>query len=315
MATRNSGPEPAPGHHLVFKTLFPGSLMNKIPGRFLISFCLIFSQRLMAENPFALSTGLDLPIIGSGALLSYNSSKMLAGARKDSLNISALNRRSINPLDRWAIGYYSPTLSSVSGALSAAELLVPAATNLWDISRDRQAWYAALMDVVMYEEAITISSSLSSYAKVLRFHSTPLTYSSDVPMNVRRDPVNVSSFFSGHATAAFTTAVFSGYTFQAKHPGSPLVPWVWGGSLAAATGVSVMRVLAGKHFPSDVLMGAAAGSAIGFLVPWLHTRIWALPAAHGMGQAQKKPGGIQLEMGLTGISGSDIPVPTLSMHF
>ena len=268
----------------------------------------------MAENPFALSLGLDLPLAGSGALMSYNSSKMLAVTRKDSLNISSLRRSDINPLDRWAIGFYSPTLSSISGGLSAAELLVPAAANLWDISRDRQAWYGALMDVVMYEEAIALSSSFSSYFKVLKVHSTPLTYSDDVPMNVRRDPVNVSSFFSGHSTAAFTTAVFSGYTFQAKHPGSPLVPWVWGGSLAAATSVGAMRVLAGKHFPSDVLAGAVVGSAAGFLVPWLHTRIWAPPAAHGLGQPQKAPG-INMEMGISSISGSDIPVPTLALHF
>lgn len=39
-------------------------------------------------------------------------------------------------------------------------------------------------------------------------------------------------------------------------------------SLATLTGIS--RVYAGCHFATDVLMGAAVGTAIGFFVPWLH---------------------------------------------
>lgn len=40
--------------------------------------------------------------------------------------------------------------------------------------------------------------------------------------------------------------------------------------LAAAT--ASLRVLSGMHFTTDVLAGAALGSAFGFLVPFLHQR-------------------------------------------
>jgi membrane-associated phospholipid phosphatase len=302
--------------------------MNKPTQKIVLSLCLIFSARIifparvLAADPFALSPKLDIPLMGAGAFLSYNSSKMLADTRKGSLDISALHRGNINAMDRWAIGYYSPTLSSISGGISAAVLLIPATTNLWDISHGRQGWYSALVDLVMYEEAMALSSSMSSYFKTMRVHSTPLTYSDEVPMNVRTDPVNMSSFFSGHSTAAFTTAAFAGYTFQAKHPDSKLVPWVWGGSMAMATGVGALRVMSGKHFPSDVLAGAVVGSSFGILVPWLHSRAWALPIGRGQGpgrgQLQKqsqKPEKYKLEMGLAGVSGSAMPVPTLTMHF
>ena len=43
------------------------------------------------------------------------------------------------------------------------------------------------------------------------------------------------------------------------------------GSYALATGVAVLRVSSGKHFLSDVLVGAVIGSAVGFLVPFFHT--------------------------------------------
>ncbi|MEJ0081732.1 MAG: phosphatase PAP2 family protein [Puia sp.] len=54
------------------------------------------------------------------------------------------------------------------------------------------------------------------------------------------------------------------------HPDSKL-KWVFysaAGALTAATGL--MRNLAGMHFLSDVLLGAAVGTASGLLVPSLH---------------------------------------------
>src|SRR2546423_585667 len=46
----------------------------------------------------------------------------------------------------------------------------------------------------------------------------------------------------------------------------------------AALGVGLLRVLAGRHFPTDVLAGAAAGAAIGLTVPRLHRRAAAFVA-------------------------------------
>ena len=69
------------------------------------------------------------------------------------------------------------------------------------------------------------------------------------------------SFYSGHASTAFATAVFTGIWFSETYPGSQWIPWVWAGSLSAATAVAVLRVAAGKHFPTDVIAGAAAGIA------------------------------------------------------
>lgn len=50
--------------------------------------------------------------------------------------------------------------------------------------------------------------------------------------------------------------------------------WMWRGCLAATT--AILRVQAGKHFYTDILAGAVAGSAIGLLISYLHRRV--LPA-------------------------------------
>jgi membrane-associated phospholipid phosphatase len=71
-----------------------------------------------------------------------------------------------------------------------------------------------------------------------------------------------SSFPSDHATAAWAMASVMGD----EYPGWLMRTAVYG----LATGVSVSRVLAEQHFPSDVLVGSAAGWLIGHYVYRAH---------------------------------------------
>jgi membrane-associated phospholipid phosphatase len=78
------------------------------------------------------------------------------------------------------------------------------------------------------------------------------------------------SFFSGHATSAFAAATFTSTVFTDLFGPSKWSHLVWGSTLTLATMTAYSRVKAGKHYPSDVIVGAAVGSAIGYLVPRLH---------------------------------------------
>ena len=64
-----------------------------------------------------------------------------------------------------------------------------------------------------------------------------------------------SSFVSGHALTAWSSAA----VLASEYPNR----WMQVGVYTAATGVSLTRVLAQQHFPSDVLLGSAAGWLIG----------------------------------------------------
>ena len=269
-------------------------------------------------QPYSFHKELDLPFIGVLAAMQYTSGATLAETRQTPLNLDGLHRQDIPAFDRWAIGFYSPKLSSMSSVIGTAELAIPVAVNAWDTYTGSQAWYGVLVDALLFEEATTLSSSLSSYSKsFIRLHSTPLAYDPNVSATVREQPQNVSSFFSGHTTFAFTTAVFSAYTFQLRHSESPLVPWVWGGSLAMATGVGSMRILAGKHFPSDVVMGAAVGAACGFVVPWLHTRPWksGRKSVSERNGENRKDFKLDWDLGFAMLEGTQMPVPTVSVNF
>jgi len=65
-----------------------------------------------------------------------------------------------------------------------------------------------------------------------------------------------SSFPSGHATAAFTSA----YVFSSQYPRLTIPLYV------LATSIAISRIYLGKHYPSDVIAGAAIGTAAGFVV-------------------------------------------------
>lgn len=77
-----------------------------------------------------------------------------------------------------------------------------------------------------------------------------------------------SSFPSSHATLAWASAAVIAEEYKS--------PWVRVGVYTLATGVSLTRVLGQEHFPTDVLVGSAAGWLVGHYVAKMHHRHEAL---------------------------------------
>jgi membrane-associated phospholipid phosphatase len=129
-----------------------------------------------------------------------------------------------------------------------------------------------LVDAIMYSETVALTLALTNIVKMAVRRPRPLAY-----MAAKADPNYSStstdsslSFFSGHASMTGAIGATATYLAFARSPGT-LRPWV---TLTLATTVStlvsVYRVRAGKHFPTDVLAGTFAGAGIGIVVPHLH---------------------------------------------
>jgi len=88
---------------------------------------------------------------------------------------------------------------------------------------------------------------------------------------------NNVSFYSAHATVAFSLAVSAGTVASLRH--YRWAPAVWAAGLAGAALVSYLRIAGDKHYFTDVLTGAGAGAAFGFAVPVLHRKSNALSLA------------------------------------
>lgn len=76
---------------------------------------------------------------------------------------------------------------------------------------------------------------------------------------------NGQSFPSGHSSLAFATATTMAYQGQRWYLTAPAALW------ASTIGYSRMRL--GKHYPSDVLTGAAIGVGSGIFSHWLTQKI------------------------------------------
>jgi membrane-associated phospholipid phosphatase len=80
-----------------------------------------------------------------------------------------------------------------------------------------------------------------------------------------------ASFLSGHASMAFAGAglTCSHHIALPMYGGNAADAAICGLSLASATTVGVLRIVADKHWWSDVVAGVAVGTATGFGLPFL----------------------------------------------
>lgn len=122
-------------------------------------------------------------------------------------------------------------------------------------------------DLLIYGEAMVSSLTLNYIVKKLARRGRPYTHSSHP--RVRKywegtgDP-NLS-FYSGHSTAAFTAAVAGSLLFRSEDENARAS--VWGFQLALAGATANLRVRAGKHYYTDVVVGAIIGTGFGVLFP------------------------------------------------
>jgi membrane-associated phospholipid phosphatase len=124
-------------------------------------------------------------------------------------------------------------------------------------------------------EAMAIASALQGVASAAFGRERP--YGRDCGTSIPSELSECSSndryrsFFSGHATMGFAAATVT-CTNHAMHDlfGDPAADALaCAGTLATAATVATMRVVALKHYLTDVATGAAVGTLTGLGVPWL----------------------------------------------
>ena len=248
------------------KGLNAGKWNVRICSLFIIH-CTVFIHPNFAQSPYELKTGRELTWLGVGAV-SLGASQVVQKSI-DPLTpaqIAALNRNDVNSFDRNATFHYSTsadklsnvTLLGTGGVLGVLTLATePMRHDIKTVA-------------VMYVESALLVNGVNGIVKGLSQRTRPFVYNTEAPLPDKLDRDARESFFSGHASNAFATAVFTGEVFRHYFPQSKLKPFVWVGSLGLATATAVLRYEAGKHYPTDLLAGAAFGSLVGWGIPKLH---------------------------------------------
>lgn len=122
---------------------------------------------------------------------------------------------------------------------------------------------------LLWLETNFITGVGTDLVKSLVTRTRPFAYHSLSPLDMKLDPDARKSFFSGHTSVTAANTFLAAKVFADLYPDSKWKPLVWSGAALVPAWVGMERVLAGKHFPTDVAVGYLFGAAIGYFIPEL----------------------------------------------
>ena len=120
---------------------------------------------------------------------------------------------------------------------------------------------------------LLLESGCTHFIKMIAERPRPHIYlQGESALNKPISKNSTKSFYSGHTSSSAYFAFFTAQAFQMLYPYSPLRKYVWAGSVLLPALTGYLRVKAGKHFPTDVIVGYLVGSAWGVLLPKIHSK-------------------------------------------
>ncbi|WP_093517747.1 phosphatase PAP2 family protein [Stigmatella erecta] len=233
----------------------------------------------------------DGALLGAAAVLLVGSEVLfkedLAPATCRWCDRAADGTDSLNRLDRWGRGLTGTTGAQRQRAGDWSNLvggLLPLGTLGAHYAFSRQAGASGavfLQDTGIIVESVLLSAVLNQATKFIAGRERPFVHllpEAQKPFTEHPSDNNLS-FYSGHTSMVFSLVVSAGTVAHLR--GYPHQPWVWAVGLPLATSVGLLRMGAGKHYLTDVAVGAALGTASGLAVPLLlHGR--TSPASEGL---------------------------------
>lgn len=235
------------------------SVSSSTPGR--------ASGKASTELPYQLRTSRELTLLGAGVVAGGTALALEQRvAPLTPAEIASLQRVDVPAFDRGATLNVSRSADRLSDVTLAGNVAVLSLLTVGTKAMRQDVKTVA----ILYVETILLANGMQRSVKNLTQRIRPYAYNPAVPLDEKTDRSTRQSFFSGHATNAFATAVFTGEVFRHYFPESRLKPVVWIGSLGLATATAVLRYEGGLHYPTDLLAGAAFGSLVGWGIPKLH---------------------------------------------
>ncbi|MDZ4844234.1 MAG: phosphatase PAP2 family protein [Chitinophagales bacterium] len=235
--------------------------------QFLLFFSLLVPQSGWAQTKYELKYKTDIPIgaVGLGTL----TASYFMGRKSEAptpQQIQLLNRDDIWKFDRSATYRWSPKCATASDVFMYSSFVMP---GLLFINKNvRQERYVTLL----YAETMALSAGITSLVKELTHRYRPYAYNENVSMEKKLKKDTRMSFFSGHTSLVASSSFFMAKVYSDLNPNSKLKPLVWTSCALLPAIVGILRYCAGKHYPTDIIVGYATGAAIGFFVPYIHKK-------------------------------------------
>jgi membrane-associated phospholipid phosphatase len=220
------------------------------------------------DTPYTWDWKKDGPWLGLG--FGGSAAGLLIGKEKTDYTVPelvALDKKDLFFADRFAAGYYSESLSKASDYPFYSSFALPFAL-LFDDSINNHSGQV----IGLYIESLVTTSAIFTITAGFVDRPRPLVFSEEAPLERRLRKTSKRSFYSGHVAASATALFFAAKVYGDFHPDSPLRPYLWASAFIIPAGVGYLRLQAGKHYLTDIILGYGLGTLTGYLVPHLHKR-------------------------------------------
>ena len=216
-------------------------------------------------------TGVGIGASAYGLMLIKNKDDLPLAEREKFLNNESLQKEidNLNFLDQWVAGKHNKSANAISDIPFALSFAAPFAFLFDDEINDHTGQYIGI-----YIESLAPTAALYTITAGLVDRSRPYVYdnSGDTSNDRRFKNNGQRSFYSGHVAATATATFFAAKAYSDFNPDANGKVWVWTGAAVLPASVGILRMEAGQHFLTDVLLGYVLGAGTGILVPELHKK-------------------------------------------
>jgi membrane-associated phospholipid phosphatase len=234
--------------------------------RLLIALLFMLSFSAQAQSPYKFRYSVDVPIISVGfgsALTGFILEKKRA--EPTLADIQFLDRMQISTFDRSATYNWNPKAAHWSDALMYTSMATPLLFLAGKPSRSEFLHVSAIS-----AEVFLLNTGITYLTKELVKRKRPYLYNPNAPLEKKLEKGAYQSFFSGHTSTVASMSFSFAMMHNQFYPNSRIKPLVWFAAAVLPMATAILRVRAGKHFWTDVLVGYGVGASIGVGVPLLH---------------------------------------------
>ena len=179
------------------------------------------------------------------------------------------------PPDRWvrkALLWSDPHAAILPSNLGALVIAPLTAAGLLTLAAGHDDALSNVgVDLLLVAQATALAGSLNQLTKFSVARRRPFAAAGLPDPDTRQGPADFNlSFYSGHTNLAFSLAASAGTVATLRRYRWAHAIWTAGAVIGAAT--AYFRIAADQHYLTDVLTGAAMGTAVGVGVPALFHR-------------------------------------------
>jgi len=216
---------------------------------------------------FKLNAKTDIPItVVSAGWSVYCMTKVYNKGNSTEAQILSLDKNNINSFDRGAVTPYNSSIDKMSYIPFYVSIPLPLMFFL--TGKEMRSDFLEL--TFLYFETLSVTGLAGYSAVYFVDRYRPYAYDPSTSMGERMGQNAKNSFYAGHVEIISTSTFFMSEVYASYYPESKIKWLFFGGAVASTAWMGYMRLQAGEHFPSDVIIGGVAGALSGILVPYFH---------------------------------------------